>query len=183
MSVILHVYSIFERNIRQTKEAVRVIPHDFFDDKFELVAGLLDESGVQQKFAFEAVLVDGCFEFALAGLVDPVHAPFEVAALAGEVGQSEVCIDVVGLLSDDLLVFVAAVVTLAVELVLDFVPVGEVELDADFESLKFANLLFATQFFVDGRQLLNRLECIFERLTGKIRLFLVLIRVRPDMGL
>ena len=71
------------------------------------------------------MLIDRCLKFRFAGLINPVDAPVKIAAFPSEIGQSEVCVDVVWLLGDDLFILTVAVIVL----MLNFMPVGEVKLD------------------------------------------------------
>ena len=104
--------SILERHVCKAHEAVRVILVDVGEHMLEFVASLSVSAHFEQQLALETVLVDGCANPTLCGLVDPVKTALVVATIACQVGESMESVDVVWLLLDDLLVEVISLIEL-----------------------------------------------------------------------
>ena len=96
--------SFFECNISQTQEAIWVISHNIFKDKNEFGFCILCPTGVEEEFAFHAMLVYWGLSSTFAGFLNPMEGAVHVASLFSKVGHTEKCINIIWLLLGNLLI-------------------------------------------------------------------------------
>lgn len=116
VGIIFHIDGVLERNVGQSEEAVGIISNNLLDYKLKFITRFADETVVQKEFTFEAMLVNWCLKLRFTSLINPIDTPVEIAALPGEISQSEVGVDVVWLFGDDLFIFAVAVIVLMLNL-------------------------------------------------------------------